>query len=175
MIQLKYYRQDLNRNLRKSKWRIITLIFTRYFVGITLYRVERSLFLLFGKHYNKVRILLMPLFNLIQAFSNLEIHYKADIKGGFLVLHPACGCVVSRHAVIGENFTMTGGNIIGAKPGCKIGEIVVGNSCTMGANATLIGPVKIGNNISIGASACVVKDCLEDNAILVGVPAKKMG
>jgi serine O-acetyltransferase len=43
--------------------------------------------------------------------------------------------------------------------------------CYLGANATIIGPLVLGNNISIGASACVVKSYLEDNIILIGVPA----
>lgn len=172
--QFKYFIADIRRTTKKSFLKILIMPFFRFFWGVALYRLDRGLFLLIGKHYNKVRIIFVPLFNLIQAISNLEIHYKAEIKGGFLVLHPSVGVVVSGHSVIGSNFTMVGGNIIGGKPGCKSGDIVIGNFCTMGANATVIGPVKIGNHINIGASACVIKDCLEDNVTLVGVPAKKL-
>lgn len=32
----------------------------------------------------------------------MDIHYKADIKGGLLVLHPSVGCVISGQSIIGE-------------------------------------------------------------------------
>lgn len=105
-------------------------------------------------------------------YSNLDIHYKADIKGGLLILHPAVGVVISGQAVIGENLTLTGGNIIGAKKNCEAGSFKIGDNCSFGANATLIGPLIIGNNIQIGASACVVKSFKQDNLMLVGVPAE---
>ena len=89
-----------------------------------------------------------------------------------MVLHPSVGAVVSGLSVVGRNLTLTGGNVIGAKPHTKRGEIIIGDNCSMGANAVVIGPVKLGNNINIGASACVVKDCLSDGVSLMGVPAK---
>ena len=107
-------------------------------------------------------------------YSNLEIHYKANIKGGILVLHPSVGVVISGQAIIGKNLTLTGGNIIGVKRKTEKGEFLIGDNCTFGANATLIGPVILSNNISIGASACVVQNCLADNSVLVGVPAKRI-
>ena len=172
--QLKYFIQDLKRITNKSLLRIVTLPFLRQVWGIGLYRIDRGFYLLIGKHYNIVRLIFMPIYNFIQALANIEIHYKADIKGGFMILHPAVGVVISRYSIIGNNFTMTGGNVIGAKPGCQHNEIIIGNFCSMGANATLIGPLKISNNIVIGASACVVNDCLVDDSILVGIPAKRI-
>jgi serine acetyltransferase len=77
-------------------------------------------------------------------------------------------------AVIGKNLTLTGGNIIGAKPGCKYGDIHIGDNCTLGANAVILGPIKLANGIKLGACACAVIDCLVENAALVGVPAKTM-
>lgn len=156
----------------KHKIRILHLWLGRVFWGILLYRMERSGFLLFGKAYGYIRIIFIPIFNLIQAYSNLDIHYKADIKGGLLVLHPSVGVVVSGLSVIGKNFTLTGGNVIGGRAGCKPGEIIIGEHCNMGANAVVLGPVVLGNNISIGASACVVHDCITDNVSLIGVPAR---
>ncbi|MFZ6013939.1 MAG: hypothetical protein ACOYXT_26605 [Bacteroidota bacterium] len=116
----------------------------------------------------------MPIFNLIQSYSNLDLHYKADIKGGLLVLHPSLGVVVSGLSDIGHNMTLTGGNTIGARPGCGYGEIKIGNHCTLGANAVILGPIRLGNKINVGALACVVKDCETDHATLIGVPAKAM-
>lgn len=174
MTQIKFFYQDISRVLGKRKIRILHIWLSRGFWGIFLYRFERSLYLLFPKIYGIIRVPLIPIFNIIQMYSNLDIHYKAEIKGGLIVLHPSVGVVVSSQAVIGKNLTLTGGNVIGSKRQTTKGEFLIGDNCNFGANATLIGPIIIGNNISIGASACVVKDCLSDNVTLIGVPAKKI-
>ncbi len=172
MTQLKFFIQDVKRMLGKHKIRILHIWLSRAFIGVLVYRIERSLYLLFPNIYGLLRVPLIPIFNLLQVYSNMDIHYKADIKGGLLILHPSVGVVISGQAIIGKNLTLTGGNVIGAKRKTKKGEFVIGDNCYFGANATLIAPVVLANNISIGASACVVKDCLKDNAILGGVPAK---
>ena len=174
MTQIKFFIEDLNRMLGKYKIRILHIWLSRAFWGIIIYRLERSLYLLFPKVYGIMRIPFIPVFNLIQMYSNLDIHYKADIKGGLLILHPSVGIVISGQAKIGKNLTLTGGNMIGAKRKTKKGEFEMGDNCNFGANATLIGPVIITNNISIGASACVIKSCLNERSTLVGVPAKQI-
>jgi serine acetyltransferase len=85
----------------------------------------------------------------MQAYSNLEIHYKADFKGGFMVLHASAGSVVSGLAIIGENLTHTRGNIIGGRTGCRLGELLKGDNCSLGANAVILGPIRLGNNIEV--------------------------
>lgn len=174
MEQLRYFLQDIKRLLGKHKIRIVHIWLSRVFWGLFLYRTERGLFLLFGKSYQFVRVILIPVFNLLQAYSNMDIHYKADIKGGLLVLHPSVGVVVSGKSIIGKNLTLTGGNIIGFRTGAKPGDILIGSNCSLGANAVILGPLKIGDNIQIGASACVVSNILEDNVTFVGVPAKQI-
>jgi serine O-acetyltransferase len=156
----------------KYKIRILHLWMSRGFVGIFIFRTERALFLLFGKSYGIIRILFLPLFYLFQSYSNIDIHYKADIKGGLLILHPSVGIVISGLSEIGHNLTLTGGNIIGGRKHCKRGELIIGNNCSLGANAVILGPVIIGNDIQVGASACVIDNCYEDNSVLVGVPAR---
>jgi len=172
-MQIKYFIQDVKRMLGKHKIRILHIWLSRAFCGIFIYRLERSLYLLLGEAYGVVRIIFIPILNIFYAYSNLEINYKANIKGGILVLHPAVGVVISGLSVIGSNITLTGGNIIGARKGCKNGGIIIGNNCELGANAVILGPVEITNNVSIGASACVVKNCTTDGASLIGVPAKE--
>ena len=174
MTQFKFFIQDVKRMLGKNRLRILHIWLSRVFWGVFLYRLERSLYLVIPKIYGIARIPFIPLFNIIQAYSNIDIHYKSEIKGGLIVLHPSVGVVISGQAVVGENLTLTGGNVIGVKRQSKKGEFVIGDNCNFGANATLIGPVILGNHISIGASACVINDCLTDNSILAGVPAKKI-
>jgi serine acetyltransferase len=172
--QIYYFGQDVNRLLGKYKIRILHIWLSRIFWGLFLYRFERFLFLLIGKPYPILRVIFIPIFNLIQAYSNMDINYKADIKGGLLVLHPSNGIVISGLSIIGQNLTLTGGNIIGGRAGAKYGDIKIGDKCFLGANAVVLGPIRLGNKINIAASACVVKDCVEDNVTLLGVPAKKV-
>jgi len=174
MTQLKYFIHDVKRMLGKQKLRLFYIWLSRSFWGILLYRIERSLFLLLGKPYSVLRIIFLPVIYIIQAYSNLDIHYKANIKGGMLVLHPSIGCVVSGQCTIGSHLTLIGGNVIGVKGKSTKELFVIGDFCEFGANATLIGPLILGNHITIGASACVINSQLMDNSILVGVPAKKM-
>lgn len=172
--QFVYFALDLKRIVGKYKIRILHIWLSRVFWGILIYRMERGLFLTIGKPYKGLRMLFIPFLNLLQSYTNIDLNYEADIKGGLYILHPSVGVVVSGFSVIGCNLTLTGGNIIGAKKGCQYGDISIGDNCTLGANAVIIGPVKLGNNITVGASACVVKDCLIENSILAGVPAKRI-
>jgi serine acetyltransferase len=170
--QFAFLIQDLKRIVGKKYYRWLIVFFTRSFFGVFLYRLERAGFLLFGKYYNFMRLPFIPLFVLLQSFSNIDIHYKANIKGGILILHPSLGVVISGRAIIGKNLTLTGGNTIGLNASSKEASFFIGNSCEMGANAVIIGPVIIADNCTIGASACVTKSFILEKSILVGVPAK---
>jgi serine acetyltransferase len=172
MCQVKYFIKDINVMVRKKKLRLLIIWINRAFVGIFLYRLERSLYLLFPKIYFILRIPFLPIIYLLQVYSNLDIPYQADIKGGLKVLHPSVGVVISKYAIIGENLTLTGGNIIGIRKKIEDVELIIGDNCNLGANAVILGPVKIGNNIKIGASACVVKNFIDNDLSLVGVTAK---
>lgn len=170
--QIRFFCRDVNRLLGKYKIRVLHIWLGRIFWGLFPYRFERGWYMTLGRPYEYLRVLLIPLYNLLQAYSNMEIHYKADIRGGLLLLHASAGCVVSGTAEIGADFTMTGGNIVGGRAGCKKGDLVIGDGCSMGANAVILGPVRLGNNIEVAASSLVVYDCLVDNSILLGNPAR---
>ncbi|WP_313420137.1 DapH/DapD/GlmU-related protein [Sphingobacterium multivorum] len=172
--QIRFFKADLKRMLGKRKIRILYIWLSRAFWGILIYRVERGLFLLIGRSYEKLRIIFIPIINLVQAYSNIDINYKAEIGEGLHVFHPSVGVVISGYSIIGSNLSLTGGNIIGSRDEGGFGSIRIGDNCSLGANAVILGPVMIGNKIKIGASACVVKDCITDNATLIGVPARKL-
>ena len=172
--QFNYFKQDVRRILGKYKIRILHIWLSRVFIGILFYRIERTLFLILGKKYELLRVLFVPFLNIIQMYSNLDINYKADIKGGIMILHPSVGIVISGYAIIGSNLTLTGGNVIGGRKRLNHGDILIGNNCNLGANAVILDPVKISNNINVGSLACVIKDCLIDNSTLVGVPAREI-
>lgn len=172
MSQMQYFYSDVVRMLGKNKWRIIILFLSRIFAGVFWYRVDRGLFLLIGNKYRFFRILLSPIFYLVQAYSNIDIHYESDIGPGLLILHSSGGIVISGNAKIGKNLTLSGGNIIGLNKNTTSTQFIIGDGCYLGANACVIGPLLLGNRINIGACACVVKSFLDDNLTLVGVPAK---
>lgn len=159
--------------LGKNKFRILFIWLSRAFIGCFYYRIERGMFLVLGRFYSVLRVLFYPFFTLVQVYTNMDIHYKANIQGGLLVLHPAVGIVISAKATIGKNLTLVGGNVIGFGSGEKQ-EFRIGNNCSLGANAIIIGPIVLADNIKIGASACVVKSCELKGVVLVGVPAKNI-
>jgi serine O-acetyltransferase len=169
--QLQYFGKDLRRMVGHKKERYIYIWLSRPFWGLLSYRLDRGLFLLIGRPYRILRILLLPVYTIWQVYSNIEIGYRANIGPGIKILHSATGIVISELADIGANLTMIGGNIIGGKRGCKPGGIKIGDGCYLSANATIVGPVTLGNQVIIGANACVVKSFPQDKAVLVGVPA----
>jgi serine O-acetyltransferase len=171
--QLRYFVSDYYRICGRKKARLLYLWLGRVAVGIFIYRLERGMFISLGKFWTIFRILLSPFLWLLYAYSNCEINYRAAIGPGLLVLHAAPGIVISGKSVIGRNFTLTGGNIIGGRVGIKTGDIKIGDGCTLGANAVVLGPVTLGNNIMIGACALVLHSC-GDDIILVGNPAKPL-
>lgn len=173
LSEFTYFRQDVKRMLGSHSIRILYVWLSRSFAGIWLYRTERSLYLIFGDAYKYIRIPFLPFINLLQAYSNIEINYRAQIAGGLVVLHPGMGVVLTGKAIIGRNLTLTGGNVIGMKKKYAEGDFIIGDYCSLGANAVIIGPVRIANNIKIGASSCVVSSFSDDGIVLMGVPAKE--
>jgi len=55
----------------------------------------------------------------------------------------------------------------------KFGRIFIGNNVFIGKRSIIMPGVKIGDNCIIGAGSIVTKD-VEDNSIVVGVPAKRI-
>lgn len=132
------------------------------------------MYLSFGKFWSVFRIIFTPLLNLCYAYSNCEINYHAQVGPGILILHAAPGIVISGKAIIGKNLTLTGGNIIGTKKVTSQTEFIIGNECSLGANAVIIGPLTLGNNVQIGACALVIHS-YGNGLTLVGNPAKPIG
>lgn len=172
--QFSFFLQDINRIINKRYYRVIIIFFLRSFWGVFLYRIERQFFILFGKYYRIIRLPFLPIISILQSFSNIDIHYKANIKGGISILHPSLGIVISGKVNVGNSLTLTGGNVIGFNKKSNNKIFNIGNNCNLGANAVIIGPIILGNDIVIGACACVTKNFETNFSILVGVPAKSI-
>jgi serine acetyltransferase len=173
--QLVYLRGEVARMVNRKWWRWLSCWFSAGFWVLASYRLSRAAYLLLGEGYAAVRIVLGPLLFLVRPWLGPhEIHYRADIGPGLIVLHPALGVVVSQATVAGRNLVLTGGNCIGARGPVRHGDIVLGDDVALGANAVVLGPIRLGNNVRVGAGAVVVRDAA-DNAILIGVPATTVG
>jgi serine O-acetyltransferase len=170
--QLNYLRYELGLIVNKRWWRWLTCWFGGGAGVIVSYRLDRCLYLVFGKSWSIVRLAFFPVFLFLRLISaKHEIHFRADVGRGLLILHPSLGVVISAYAVVGDHLTLTGGNCIGGRKGLKHGNLVLGNRVSLGANAVILGPVRIGDRTDIGAGAVVVHD-FPGHGVLAGVPAK---
>ena len=87
--------------------------------------------------------------------NNVEIGDGTLINTGCRIHHD---CNIGKFSQISPNVTITGN--------CTIGD-----KCSIGASATILPNISIGNNVIIGAGSLVTRN-IEDNQIVVGVPAK---
>ncbi len=157
--QLRYLAADLGRIINGRRTRLPLLLFHPWALELVCYRTSRALYLLLGPGWKVIRALLAPLHFLLGPWTGrYEIPAEADIGGGLLVLHGALGVVISKHARIGRNCTLAGGNCIGVRKPIRPGELVIGDHVLIGANAVVLGPVHIGDRARIGAGAVVTHD-----------------
>lgn len=174
--QIDFLIYETSKIVNNRWWRLFGVLFSNSFLVIAIYRIDRSLFLLFGNLWAFLRFVLSPFSFLFGPWSGrwqCTIHYQADIGKGFKVLHPELGIVITKYTIAGENFTLTGGNLIGSKRKCEFGDISIGNNVLLGGNATVLGPIKIKDNVKIGAGSVALKD-IQTNDVVFGVPAKSL-
>lgn len=169
--QLWYFLKDYKRLCGKKRGRFLYVWLGRVTIGVLVYRLERGMFLSLGRIWPIIRIIFLPVLNLMYSYSNCEINYRANVGPGILILHAAPGVVISGRSIIGSNLTLVGGNILGSRAGTHTGNFIIGVNCMVGANAVILGPINLGNNIIIGACALVINDFSND-ITLVGNPAK---
>lgn len=91
-----------------------------------------------------------------------DIPSHITVGSGFKIDHP-CGIVINSQAIIGENFNIKSGSVIGKTPK---GVPVIGDNVSLGVHSLLIGGIKIGNNVDIGAGAIVTTD-VPDNGVMI--------
>ncbi|MGK0438853.1 MAG: serine O-acetyltransferase [Paracoccaceae bacterium] len=111
--------------------------------------------------------------NRASVLFGVDIHPAARLGGGLFVDH-ATGIVIGETVEVGDNVSLLHGVTLGGT-GTEVGDRhpKIGNSVTIGANATLLGNIRIGDNSVIGASTVVLKD-LKPGSIVVGNPARHL-
>lgn len=100
--------------------------------------------------------------------TGIQIPYQTKIGEGFRIVHFG-SIVVNPAAVIGRNFNISEGCLIGNSQGRKKGTPIIGDNVCMNANSVIIGGVRIGDNVVIAPGAFINFD-VPDNAVVVGNP-----
>ena len=113
--------------------------------------------------------------------TGIEIHPKANIGKNLFIDH-GMGVVIGETSEIGDNVTIyhmvTLGGISPSINSNNQRNIkrhpTLMNNVVVGSGAQILGPVVVGKNSKIGANAVVTKN-VEENAVMIGIPAKNVG
>ena len=113
--------------------------------------------------------------------TGIEIHPKAKIGNNLFIDH-GMGVVIGETSDIGDNVTIYHmATLGGISPSINSDDQrntkrhpTLMDNVVVGSGAQILGPVTIGKNAKIGANAVVTKD-VEENAVMVGIPAKNVG
>lgn len=117
------------------------------------------------------RFFLLPFKPIIEGASGARIYAESKIGGG-LLLHQSSGVVIAPGAELGENCTLFSGACVVYKANNQgFASPKIGNNVKMTVGCKVIGNVMIGNNVTVGANAVVTKN-IPDNAVVVGIPAQ---
>ena len=102
--------------------------------------------------------------------SGIQIPVGTKIGEGFRIGHFG-NIVINPSAVIGRNFSIAQGALIGSASGKRAGVPTIGDNVICSANSLILGGVKIGNYVMIAPGAFVNFD-VPDNSIVIGNPGK---
>ena len=113
--------------------------------------------------------------------TGIEIHPKAKIGKNLFIDH-GMGVVIGETSEIGDNVTIYHMVTLGGiSPSINSDDQrntkrhpTLMDNVVVGSGAQILGPVVVGKNAKIGANAVVTKD-VEENAVMVGIPAKNVG
>ena len=102
--------------------------------------------------------------------TGIQIPWQTKIGDGFRIVHFG-HIVVNPNAIIGKNFNISQGVLIGNAQGKMQGTPLIGDNVCINANATVIGNCRIGNDVLIAPGAFVNFD-VPDNSIVIGNPGR---
>ena len=148
-----------------AKSSIEVILFYSGLHAIINYHVARRLLFL--------RVPLLP--RLISQFSRfltgIEIHPGAKIGRGLFIDH-GMGVVIGETSILGNNVILFQGVTLGGT-GKETGKRhpTIGNNVVIGTGAKVLGDITLGDSSYVGANAVVIKD-VPPNSTVVGVPGR---
>lgn len=153
----------------KSRWEIILC-----YPGLHAVILHRFAHWLWNKNW---RLTARWVSQLSRFLTGIEIHPGAKIGKRFFIDH-GMGVVIGETATIGDYVTIYHGVTLGGvspvdEKGSNLRHPQIGNGVIIGSGAQLLGPIKIADGARIGSNAVVVNN-VDENAIMVGVPARKV-
>jgi serine O-acetyltransferase len=164
-MDMKTWQKDLYRyEGEKSEKLLVKLKYIFFVPGFTytyLFRKSQS-----GLGGGFFRVLL----KITSYITHIQIPPNTRIGEGLYIGHYGA-IIINPGAVIGRNFSIAAGTLIGNAQGKKQGVPTIGDNVYMGRNAIVIGGVNIGNNVMIAPGAFVNFD-VPDNSIVIGNPGK---
>lgn len=110
------------------------------------------------------------LLKITSLITHIQIPSGTTIGEGFYIGHFG-SIIINPSSIIGKNFCIDPGTLIGYADGKKKGAPMIGDNVMMCRNSIIIGGVNIGNNVLIAPGAFVNFD-VPDNSIVIGNPGK---
>lgn len=110
------------------------------------------------------------LLRLCSIRTGIQIPVGTKIGRGFRIVHFGA-IVVNPGAVIGRNFNISQGTVIGISQGRSAGVPVIGDNVCMNANSVVVGGIRIGDNVLIAPGAFVNFDVPSDS-VVIGNPGR---
>ncbi len=131
--------------------------------AIIFYRITHVLWKL------KIPIIPRLISQIARFLTGVEIHPGATIGRSLFIDH-GMGVVIGETAIIGESVTLFQGVTLGGT-GKETGKRhpTLGNNVVIGTGAKVLGNITIGDSSYVGANAVVIRD-VPPNATVVGVP-----
>lgn len=141
-----------------------TILINPDFHCVFLYRIAHLFYIM---HLNIIAKLFWYINRILYA---VDIDYRADLAGGFEVVH-GIGLVVGAFVktrgkvVVYQGVTLGGNNNKeNMRNGLLIKQPNIGDNTVIYSRSMLLGPIWIGNNVTIGAGSIVLKD-VEDGQL----------
>lgn len=157
------YRYEGN-NSKKFSVKLKYILFVPGFSFIFFFRKAN----LSKNFFMKILFKIVHRFLMIQT--GIQIPLNTKIGRGFRILHFG-NIVVNPGTIIGENFNIAQGVLLGGNIGERAGAPRIGNNVVIGANAILLGGINIGDNVLIAPGAFINFD-VPSNSIVIGNPGK---
>lgn len=106
---------------------------------------------------------------------NLGFSIPLNVFGPGLSIAHHGTIIINGATRIGSNCRIHACVNIGSKAGTGDKAPQIGDNCYIGPGVKMFGDIRIANNIAIGANSVVNKSFTEDNIVIAGIPAKKIG